>query len=334
MAWPSPTPAESAWDESALCDVRSRTAIDRAFDIVMSATTLVVLLPLMAVLAAAIRIDSPGPILYRQWRVGLDRRRRRKSYPGAERRSERGFGRPFQIFKFRSMVVDAEKNTGPVWAAKRDPRTTRIGAFLRRTHLDELPQFINVLLGNMTLVGPRPERPELVRELVTDIPDYAVRSRVLPGITGLAQLENGYDDSLESARRKVALDISYIRRRTLVFDGQILVATAWIFVQGRQSAKAEDNNSKTALAPARSAEPRPSADIVAGRLRAISAAYSSSNPDLPSIPIPVAESFAEADGVRGMGAARRMPTPVPHSRQVGGHAHGHREAGSASGEPR
>ena len=138
------------------------------------------------------------------------------------------------------MVVDAEKHTGPVWASKVDPRTTRIGAFLRRTHLDEFPQFINVLLGNMTLVGPRPERPELVRELVADIPDYAVRSRVMPGITGLAQLENGYDDSLESARRKVALDISYIRRRSLAFDGQILVATAWIFVQGRQSARADD----------------------------------------------------------------------------------------------
>jgi lipopolysaccharide/colanic/teichoic acid biosynthesis glycosyltransferase len=334
MAWPSPTPAVSAWEECALCDVRARSPIDRALDIAIATTTLVVLFPLMAALATAIRIDSPGPILYRQWRVGLDRRRRRKSYPGAERRSERGFGRPFQIFKFRSMVVDAEKNTGPVWAAKRDPRTTRIGAFMRRTHLDELPQFINVLLGNMTLVGPRPERPELVRELVTDIPDYAVRSRVLPGITGLAQLENGYDDSLDSARRKVALDMSYIRRRTLVFDGQILVATAWIFVQGRQSAKAEDSGSHHGTTSPRSAELRPSADIVGGRLSAISASYSSSNPDLPSISLPVGESIADGNGVAGMGTARRMPTPVPHSRQVGGHAHGHREAGSASGEAR
>lgn len=315
-----------------LAEIRSRHGLERAFDIVIAATTLIVLSPILAVVAIAIRLDSPGPIVYRQWRVGLDRRRRHKAYAGPERRSERGFGQPFKIYKFRSMVVDAERNTGPVWAAKRDPRTTRVGAFLRRTHLDEFPQFINVLLGNMTLVGPRPERPELVRELVEDIPDYAVRSRVLPGITGLAQLENGYDDSLESARRKVALDISYIRRRNLAFDGQILCATAWIFVQGRQSARPEDRP-EGALSPQQPAE-HVSADIVAARLRAISAAYSSSNPDLPAIPILAMDSATEN------GSARRT-TPRPHNRSgsshshgVSGHAHSRIETGSASGEPR
>ena len=332
MAWPSPTPVESALEPSALSDVRSRHILERAIDVAIAATALVVLSPLLLAIAAAIRLDSPGPILYRQLRVGLDRRRRRKPYLAAERRSQQGFGRPFHIYKFRSMVVDAEKHTGPVWASKSDPRTTRIGAFLRRTHLDEFPQFINVLLGSMTLVGPRPERPELVRELVADIPDYAVRSRVLPGITGLAQLENGYDDSLESARRKVALDIAYIRRRTLVFDGQILVVTAWIFVQGRQSAR-PDEPATPRRVPARVAEARASADIVAGRLRAISATYSSSNPDLPSIPTPTVETVAEPGGVRMLGGARRLPTPVPQSRPLGVHALSHHEAGSASGEP-
>ena len=332
MAWPSPSPSGSALEPSALSDVRSRHILERAFDIAISATALLVLSPLLLTIAAAIRLDSPGPILYRQLRVGLDRRRRRNPYVGAERRGEAGFGRPFHIYKFRSMVVDAEKNTGPVWASKSDPRTTRIGAFLRRTHLDEFPQFINVLLGNMTLVGPRPERPELVRELVADIPDYAVRSRVLPGITGLAQLENGYDDSLESARRKVALDIAYIRRRTVVFDGQILVGTAWIFVQGRQSARAEDAATPHRV-PARVAEAGASADIRSARLSAISATYSSSNPDVPHVPISIAEAAVESGGMRMLGGVRRVPTPVPHSRPMGGHAHGHREAGSASGEP-
>lgn len=329
MAWPSPTPEANTWEQSVLSDIRSRHVFERALDITIASTALIALSPLLALIAVAIRLDSPGPIFYRQWRVGLDRRRRRRPYVGGERRLERGFGRPFQIFKFRSMVVDAEKNTGPVWASKRDPRTTRIGAFLRRTHLDELPQFINVVLGNMTLVGPRPERPELVRELVTDIPDYAVRSRVMPGITGLAQLENGYDDSLDSARRKVAMDVSYIRRRSLILDGQILVATAWIFVQGRQSARPDDDGA--AASALREAEARATADIVAARLRTISATYASSNPDLPPIPIPVVEASPE---VRVLGTARRAPTPLPRNRAVTAHAHSHHEAGTASADPR
>lgn len=316
-----------------LADVRARHAVERALDIAIASTALVVLSPLLLAIAIAIRLDGPGPILYRQWRVGLDRRRRRKPYPAAERRSDRGFGEPFQIYKFRSMVVDAEKNTGPVWAAKRDPRTTRIGAFLRRTHLDEFPQFINVLRGDMTLVGPRPERPELVRELVEDIPDYAVRSRVLPGITGLAQLENGYDDSLDSARRKVALDISYIRRRNLAFDGQILVATAWIFVQGRQSARPDDAVEPAAGDAARVAEAGASGEIATARLRTISAAYSSSNPDLLSIPIPGAAPAPESAPGRFQGAAlRRVGGGATRVRPLGAHTHGHREAGSPSGD--
>ncbi|MGH7741926.1 MAG: sugar transferase [Candidatus Eiseniibacteriota bacterium] len=317
-----------------LADVRTRHALERAFDIVLASTALVVLTPLLFTVALAIRLDSRGPILYRQWRVGLDRRRRRRPYAGTERRREHGFGQPFEIFKFRSMVVDAEKNTGPVWASKRDPRTTRVGAFLRRTHLDEFPQFINVLRGNMTLVGPRPERPELVRELVEDIPDYAVRSRVLPGITGLAQLENGYDDSLDSARRKVALDISYIRRRNLGFDGQILVATAWIFVQGRQSARADEMGRSANAAAARTNGSRASADLVAARLRAISAAYSSSSPDLLSIPILTGDTALEDGLLHRSSQARHLPAGVNHSRPMGAHTHANREAGSASGEKR
>jgi len=220
-----------------LPDDTSSRRIRRTLDIVLASLALVALLPLLILIAIAIRIDSPGSIFYTQERVGLDRRRKDRGSRAGDRRNERGYGRPFQVYKFRSMVMDAEKHTGAVWAVDGDPRATRVGAILRRTPLDELPQFINVLRGEMSIVGPRPERPQLVRKLVAEIPDYALRSRVLPGITGLAQLKNGYDDSVESATRKVRYDLRYMRDRNVVLDLKIMVATAGVLVRGKEDAR-------------------------------------------------------------------------------------------------
>jgi lipopolysaccharide/colanic/teichoic acid biosynthesis glycosyltransferase len=207
----------------------------RVLDIVLASLAFVFALPIALVVALAIRLDSRGPILYSQERVGIDRRRRRgSSTKGEERRKVPGYGRPFTIYKFRSMVSDAEKKTGPVWAADRDPRATRVGAFLRRSHLDEVPQLLNVLRGDMSMVGPRPERPQLFGDLVAQIPQYALRCRVLPGITGIAQIKNGYDDSLQSAARKVEYDLYYIRNSSTLMDIQIMAATALVLARGKQ----------------------------------------------------------------------------------------------------
>ncbi len=152
------------------------------------------------------RLDSPGPVLYRQERVG------------------RG-GRAFTLYKFRSMVVDAERQGAPVWATQRDPRVTRVGRFLRLTRIDELPQAICVLRGDMAFVGPRPERPKFVADLAGLIPRYDDRHAVKPGITGWAQVNYPYGASVEDARQKLAYDLYYVRRRSLFLDLLIVVAT-------------------------------------------------------------------------------------------------------------
>ena len=207
----------------------------RVLDIVVSATALILLLPLMLIIAIAIPLESRGPIIYSQERVGKNRRRRPpRSMNGGERRRLPACGEVFRIYKFRSMVTDAERGTGAVWATSRDPRITRLGQFLRRTHLDELPQFINVLRGEMSVVGPRPERPEIVERLVPQIPGYADRSSVLPGITGLAQVAHCYDSSLQTAARKLQYDLYYIRYASLLLDVKIMAATMLVM------ARAED----------------------------------------------------------------------------------------------
>ncbi len=216
-------PEESAYQRS-----------KRALDVVVASLALVVFLPVSLLVALAIRLDSRGPILYSQERVGLDRRRRGSSLNGDDRRKRPGYGRPFTIYKFRSMVSDAEKHTGPVWATDRDPRATRVGAFLRRSHLDEVPQLLNVLRGEMSMVGPRPERPQLFCNLVAEIPDYALRCRTLPGITGIAQIKNGYDCSLQSAARKVQYDLYYIRNSSPMLDFKIMAATAMVLARGKE----------------------------------------------------------------------------------------------------
>jgi lipopolysaccharide/colanic/teichoic acid biosynthesis glycosyltransferase len=206
----------------------------RSLDLVASSIGLVILLPVCLGVAAAVKLDSPGPVFYTQVRVGINRRRgRRNGHPSAkERRQADSFGRPFKIYKFRSMVADAERNTGPVWCTAADSRVTRVGKFLRRTRLDEIPQLWNVLLGDMSVVGPRPERPTFVQSLSVSIPDYPKRCSALPGITGLAQVKSHYDTSLDSASRKLQYDLYYLKNGRILLDLKIMAATVKVMARG------------------------------------------------------------------------------------------------------
>jgi lipopolysaccharide/colanic/teichoic acid biosynthesis glycosyltransferase len=225
----------SSWEATDIAEVSAYHRKKRVLDVILASVALVALLPVFVLVAIAVRLDSRGPALYKQERVGLDRRRGAGVTPiRGNRRKKQSYGKPFTIYKFRSMVSDAEKHTGPVWAKERDPRCTRIGALLRRTHLDEIPQLINVLRGEMSMVGPRPERPQIFGDLVAQIPEYALRVRTLPGITGIAQIKNGYDDSLKSAGRKIQYDLYYIRKGTAAMDVRIMMATALVLARGKQ----------------------------------------------------------------------------------------------------
>jgi lipopolysaccharide/colanic/teichoic acid biosynthesis glycosyltransferase len=215
-----------AADLEQLVDARA-SGLRRGADFLAAAAALAVLAPWMALIALAIKLDAPGPVFYTQDRVGINRRRgerRRGSRVSAGRRKIVNAGRPFRIVKFRTMRTDAEA-AGPQWARTRDPRVTRVGSFLRKTRLDEVPQFWNVLCGDMTLIGPRPERPFFVNILEAEIPHYSKRLLVKPGITGMAQVNNGYDDSLDSVRKKVKWDLRYIRARGLRTDLAIVLKT-------------------------------------------------------------------------------------------------------------
>lgn len=184
-------------------------SLKRLFDIGVSGAVLVVttfVFPVTVIAALLVKLESPGPVLYRQERIGL-------------------YGRPFMVLKFRSMRQDAEVKGSPVWAQLRDPRVTRVGAFLRRTRIDELPQLINVLRGDMSFVGPRPERPYFVEKLTEVIPFYRERHCVKPGITGWAQVNYPYGASLEDARQKLSFDLYYVKNRSLFLDFIIILST-------------------------------------------------------------------------------------------------------------
>lgn len=225
----------SSWKADEIAEEAPYLRKKRILDVILASVALVALLPVFLLVAIAVRLDSRGPALYAQERVGLNRRRGRGPTPiRGNRRKKHSYGKPFTIYKFRSMVSDAEKDTGPVWAKEEDPRATRVGAFLRRSHLDEIPQLLNVLRGEMSMVGPRPERPQLFGDLVEKIPEYALRCRTLPGITGIAQIKNGYDDSLQSAARKVQYDLYYIRKGSVMMDLKIMMATALVLAKGKQ----------------------------------------------------------------------------------------------------
>lgn len=195
------------------------------------------------VIPILIKLNSRGPIFYRQKRVGLNHRYgdrriinlevehdRRKG----QRRKEDLYGRPFMVYKFRTMYVDAEKHSGAVWAKKNDPRITSVGRILRFTHIDEIPQFFNVLCGEMSLVGPRPERPQLIPDIVKEIPDYPSRLQVKPGITGIAQIMCGYDETMDDVRQKLRYDLSYVGNNNLKEDISILLKTLWVIIRGKE----------------------------------------------------------------------------------------------------
>ena len=183
-----------------------RKLVKRVIDVTVAALALLVLSPVMLLLALLIRATSPGPIFYRQKRAGLG-------------------GREFNMLKFRSMMVDAEQHSGAVWADINDPRCTRLGGFMRRWSLDELPQLFNVLCGDMSVVGPRPERPVFVAQFCQQFPSYAWRHQVQAGITGWAQV-NGWRGNT-SLRRRLEFDLYYISNWSLWLDFKILLMTLW-----------------------------------------------------------------------------------------------------------
>ncbi|SYZ73659.1 hypothetical protein TRIP_C30096 [Candidatus Zixiibacteriota bacterium] len=216
--------------------------LKKTLDISGAVLGLILASPLFIVIPVLIKLDSPGSIFYTQDRVGLNRRKRnRRAYRAdvlnsqrdGDRRKRDLYGKPFKVIKFRTMVSDAEVKSGPIWATKNDARITRLGRFLRKTRIDEVPQLINVLLGDMSMVGPRPERPFFVHDLSEKVPGYKTRLRVKPGITGLAQVNNGYDSSVESVMVKVRHDITYIRTWTIFSDLRILMKTVLVVITGK-----------------------------------------------------------------------------------------------------
>lgn len=184
-------------------------SLERALDAVLAVFAFVLFLPFMAVIGTLVKCTSRGPMLYAQTRIGQA-------------------GQPFTLYKFRTMRIDAEKN-GPQWASKKDPRTTIIGRALRATHLDELPQLFNILKGDLSFVGPRPERPEFVSELRKSIPHYDVRHIVKPGLTGWAQIHYRYGASVADAAEKLQYDVYYIKHRSLGLDILIILKTLKLF---------------------------------------------------------------------------------------------------------
>lgn len=195
--------------------------LHRALNIGIALLGLVLALPLMLIIAAGVKLTSRGPVLFTQKRVGLNRR----SVPDPDRQPDYG-GKLFTMYKFRSMRVASDTGaSAQIWATAHDPRITRFGRFLRLYRLDELPQLVNVLLGDMDIVGPRPEQPAIFAQLREQITGYQDRQRVRPGITGWAQINQHYDTSLDDVRRKLALDLEYIRRRSIREDLRIMLLT-------------------------------------------------------------------------------------------------------------
>ena len=185
----------------------------RIFDITIAVFSLILLTPLILLIALLLKCTSRGPILFTQTRVGKD-------------------GELFEMFKFRTMHVDAEKYTGPVWAKENDPRLIPSGKLLRKIHMDEIPQFINVIQGEMSIIGPRPERPVFVERFKKEIVDYEKRLQVKPGITGLAQVWHKYDETIEDVRKKIKYDLLYIKKLCLWTDLRIMFRTIRVIFTG------------------------------------------------------------------------------------------------------
>ena len=190
------------------------TLVKRALDIFLSTIGILVCLPFFPVVALFIKLDSKGPIFFKQERCGMN-------------------NKSFRIIKFRSMQHDAEKITGPVWSQKGDPRITKVGNIIRKLRIDEIPQMYNVLRGEMSLVGPRPERPFFVEKLSEQIPYYKRRLKVRPGITGWAQVKHKYDESIEDVKIKLRYDLFYIENMSLRMDFKILFRTVFVVLFAR-----------------------------------------------------------------------------------------------------
>jgi exopolysaccharide biosynthesis polyprenyl glycosylphosphotransferase len=188
--------------------------VKRALDLLFSFFALLITLPVTSVIAALIKIESEGPIIFKQKRTGQN-------------------GKEFNVYKFRSMVNDAEKLSGPVWSTKDDPRITKIGKFIRKVRIDEIPQMLDVLKGEMSLVGPRPERPYFVEKLSKEIPLYKRRLKVRPGVTGWAQVKHKYDETLEDVNTKLRYDLFYIENMSLRMDFKILFRTIFVVLFGK-----------------------------------------------------------------------------------------------------
>ncbi len=201
---------------------RSRERALRALNVAVAAVGLIVTAPLMALLAALVRATSKGPVFYRQTRIGVDRR---AGFGGNHRRQVDLGGKPFTIYKFRTMAMTPDSEGLQCWASPTDPRVTAVGRVLRKYRLDELPQLYNVLIGDMNVVGPRPEQPAIFASLRDQIPGYHLRQRVPPGITGWAQVNQHYDTSVEDVKKKVAFDLEYVQRRSVGEDLRIMLKT-------------------------------------------------------------------------------------------------------------
>jgi len=192
---------------------KTYTLSKRGIDITGSVSALIIFSPILLLTALWIKLTSKGPVFYTQTRVGKD-------------------GQYFEIFKFRTMRVDAEKATGPVWASKNDVRLLPAGKFIRKAHIDEIPQFVNCLKGDMSIIGPRPERPIFVERFKEEIPDYTKRLNVKPGITGLAQVRHRYDETIDDVRKKIKYDLLYIKKMCLWTDVLILARTVRVVFTG------------------------------------------------------------------------------------------------------
>ncbi|MDZ7859916.1 MAG: sugar transferase [Candidatus Krumholzibacteriota bacterium] len=216
--------------------------LKRVFDIIISVIALVILSPLLAIAAILIKLESRGPVFYSQERIGLNRRavdRRRRDAEikfekrsKKDRRAENCYGKPFKMYKLRTMRQDAEIS-GPALAKKNDSRITRIGKILRRTRIDELPQFVNVLQGDMSLIGPRPERSFYIKSIRKELPEFTLRLKTKPGITGLAQVEAGYANTMDLMEKKLSYDLLYIMSLSFLTEAKIIIKTISVILTGK-----------------------------------------------------------------------------------------------------
>lgn len=215
----------------ALAEPRRRSEyLERIMNVFVASVALLIASPLMLVFSALIRLTSRGPIFYSQARVGINRRRAAGGKAMYDRRTRDLGGRPFMIYKFRTMRSDAEAVNGAVWATPGDSRVTRVGRIMRKYRVDELPQLFNVIRGEMNIVGPRPERPSIFSRLCDDIAEYPLRQRARPGITGWAQVNHGYDTSVDDVRTKVRYDLEYLQRQGVAQDLVIMARTVPVMI--------------------------------------------------------------------------------------------------------